>query len=43
LILLEANPLTDPTHLARRAGVMLGGRWIPEAEIQKRLQMIASP
>jgi imidazolonepropionase-like amidohydrolase len=42
LILLEANPLADPTNLSRRAGVMAAGRWIPEAEIQKRLQMIAS-
>ncbi len=42
LILLEANPLADPANLARRAGVMVGGRWIPEAEIQKRLEMLAS-
>ncbi|MCS6951690.1 MAG: amidohydrolase family protein [Bryobacterales bacterium] len=42
LILLEANPLADPANLARRAGVMVAGRWIPETEIQKRLAAMAS-
>lgn len=40
LILLEANPLADPANLARRAGVMVAGRWLAEADIQKRLAAI---
>ena len=42
LILLEANPLDDLANVKRRAGVMVRGRWLPEAEIQKRLQAIAA-
>lgn len=42
LILLEANPLIDVANVARRAGVMVRGRWIPEAEIQQRLSRIAA-
>jgi imidazolonepropionase-like amidohydrolase len=42
LILLEANPLEDVAHVARRAGVMLRGRWLPAAEIDARLQAIAT-
>jgi imidazolonepropionase-like amidohydrolase len=41
LLLLEANPLTDLDNVAHRAGVMVAGRWIPEAEIQARLAQIA--
>jgi imidazolonepropionase-like amidohydrolase len=41
LVLLEANPLADIRNTTRRAGVMLQGRWLPEAEIQKRLAQIA--
>ena len=37
LLLLEANPLDDLANMARRAGVMVRGRWLPEAEIQARL------
>jgi imidazolonepropionase-like amidohydrolase len=37
LILLDANPLTDIGNVARRAGVMVGGRWIARAEIEERL------
>ena len=42
LILLEANPLTDVAAVAKRAGVMVRGRWLSEAEIQAGLQRIAS-
>lgn len=42
LILLDANPLTDVGNVRRRAGVMLRGRWLPEAEIQRRLDEIAA-
>ena len=41
LILLTENPLDDIAHAARRAGVMVNGRWLPEEEIQRRLTEIA--
>lgn len=41
LILLAGNPLDDLGNVAKRAGVMVRGRWIPEAEIQSRLEKIA--
>lgn len=42
LILLTANPLQDIANAERRDGVMVRGRWLPEAEIQKRLAQIAA-
>jgi cytosine/adenosine deaminase-related metal-dependent hydrolase len=42
LILLEANPLEDLANLQRRAGVMLRGRWLSEADIRSRLDQIAA-
>jgi imidazolonepropionase-like amidohydrolase len=42
LILLEADPRKDIAHMERRAGVMMRGEWLPEAEIQKRLEAIAA-
>lgn len=42
LLLLEANPLADVRNVARRAGVMVNGRWLPEAEIRARLERIAA-
>jgi len=41
LILLNANPLADVGHAARRSGVMLRGRWLPEAELQAMLATLA--
>ncbi len=41
LILIEGDPLKDISNVARRAGVMVRGRWLPEVEIQKRLESIA--
>jgi imidazolonepropionase-like amidohydrolase len=41
LILLDANPLTDIGTVAKRAGVMVRGRWLPKAEIDRRLEEIA--
>ena len=41
LLVLDANPLEDITNLSRRAGVVLRGRWIPESEIQERLERMA--
>jgi imidazolonepropionase-like amidohydrolase len=40
LILLEANPLVDVGNVARRAGVMVRGRWLPEEEIRRGLAAI---
>jgi imidazolonepropionase-like amidohydrolase len=42
LILVEGNPLKDVASIARRAGVMLRGQWLPESEIRKRLDGIAA-
>jgi hypothetical protein len=33
--------LTDIRNTARRVGVMLAGKWLPQAEIQSRLDAIA--
>ena len=41
LLLLNANPLSDVANVANRAGVMFRGRWLPEDEIQRRLEEIA--
>jgi imidazolonepropionase-like amidohydrolase len=40
LILVNGNPLEDLANIAQRAGVMVRGRWLPEAEIQERLAKI---
>ena len=40
-LLLTANPVADIANVAERAGVMVNGRWIPEAQIQERLASIA--
>ena len=42
LILVEANPLEDVGHVVQRRGVMVRGQWIPEADIQQRLESIAA-
>lgn len=41
LVLLDANPLDDIRNLWRQAGIMIGGRWLPQAEIDRRLDEIA--
>ena len=41
LVLLAANPLDDIGAVRGPAGVMVGGRWIPAAEIEERLTRIA--
>jgi hypothetical protein len=35
--LLDANPLQDVRNLARRAGVMVRGRWVSAEEITRGL------
>jgi imidazolonepropionase-like amidohydrolase len=42
LILLDANPLASVANVQRRAGVMVRGRWLPEAELQRRLEEVAA-
>lgn len=42
LILVEGNPVKDVANIAKRAGVMLRGQWLPESEIRMRLDGIAA-
>ena len=42
LLLLDANPLLDVANVARRSGVMVRGRWLPEGELQQRLEAVAA-
>ncbi|MGH7545803.1 MAG: amidohydrolase family protein [Gemmatimonadota bacterium] len=42
LILLDANPLADVRNVQRRAGVVVRGRWLPEEELQRRLDALAA-
>jgi len=42
LILLDANPLTDVRNIARRAGVMVRGRWLPASELDRMLAEMAA-
>jgi imidazolonepropionase-like amidohydrolase len=41
LVLLEADPLENISNTERRAGVMLKGRWLNQAELDKMLDEIA--
>lgn len=42
LILLDANPLQSVGNLSKRAGVMVRGRWLPESELRKMLENVAT-
>jgi hypothetical protein len=42
LVLLDADPLTDIRNTTRRSGVMVRGRWLPRAEIDRRLAEVAT-
>jgi hypothetical protein len=42
LVLLDADPLADITNTTRRSGVMVGGRWLPREEIERRLAEVAT-
>ena len=42
LLLLDANPLQSVANLSKRAGVMVRGRWLPESELRKMLENIAT-
>ena len=41
LVVLERNPLTDIANTGDRFGVFVNGRWIPRAEIDRRLAALA--
>ena len=41
LVLLEADPLANVRNTSRHAGVMLAGKWMPQAAIEARLEAIA--
>jgi imidazolonepropionase-like amidohydrolase len=40
LVLLDANPLENIGNTTRIAGVMIGGRWMAKAEIDRRLAQL---
>lgn len=42
LVLLAANPLENIGNVDSIEGVMVAGRWLPRAEIDRRLQEIAA-
>jgi imidazolonepropionase-like amidohydrolase len=42
LVLLDANPLESVNNLTRRAGVMVRGRWVSSAEIDRGLAELAA-
>jgi imidazolonepropionase-like amidohydrolase len=42
LLLLDANPLEDVRAASKISGVLLRGRWIGAAEIQRRMEGIAA-
>jgi len=42
LVLLDANPLTSVANLTKRSGVMVRGRWVSAAEIEKGLAELAT-
>ena len=37
VILVDGNPLDDVTMASRRTGVMIKGQWLPQSELQKKL------
>ena len=42
LVLLSGNPLQDVRHAAEPAGVLLGGRWLPRAELDRHLAQLTA-
>lgn len=43
LVLLTGNPLQDIRYAAQPAGVMLGGRWLSRAEMDRRIATLTLP
>ncbi len=42
LILLDGDPLASIGNVARQSGVMVRGRWLPKAEIDRQLEEMAA-
>jgi imidazolonepropionase-like amidohydrolase len=42
ILVLEANPLADVRNAAKRAGVVLAGRWFPATELVAELERRAA-
>jgi imidazolonepropionase-like amidohydrolase len=42
LLLIDGDPTADITNVHRQAGVMVRGRWLDKAEIERRLDAIAT-
>jgi imidazolonepropionase-like amidohydrolase len=42
LLLVEGDPLADLSRLRRPAGIVLGGRWLPRAELDRLLDQVAA-
>jgi len=42
LVLVDANPLADVTNFPKQSGVMVRGRWLSRADIDKRLRQYAA-
>jgi predicted amidohydrolase len=42
LILVDGNPLEDINRISKQSGVMIRGRWLAQAEVQKKLDEIAA-
>ena len=42
LVLVDANPLAGLANIEKRSGVMIRGRWLPAAEIHRKLDEIAA-
>ena len=40
LVLLDADPLADITNVSKIRGVMVQGRWLPKAELQRMLEAL---
>jgi imidazolonepropionase-like amidohydrolase len=43
LLLLDGDPLADVANAGKLAGVMVDGRWLPRAELDRRLAALANP
>jgi imidazolonepropionase-like amidohydrolase len=42
LVLVDVNPLADVSNFPKQSGVMVRGRWIPKADIDRKLQELRS-
>lgn len=42
LVLLEADPLDDIGNVRSRTGIMVRGRWMPEADLQRMLSDLSA-